>query len=171
MEMYDYDAEKNQNDTKRPSRQSNGASHGENGRANAASRKSLGDDAKAGSSQNGGGSKEQTSSGGGTGTPQATHASSSTTTNASSQPSRKRKAGNAANQQTKETAVSSTRKTGNSAQTSSTSYPESNVLTFSNCKARPQNGRLVADDGTVLEANGTYSIGVPSGTIHSVIHR
>ncbi|CAI6056015.1 unnamed protein product [Clonostachys chloroleuca] len=164
VEMYDYDAEKNQNDTKRPSRQSNGASHGENGRANAASRKSLGDDAKAGSSQNGGGSKEQTSSGGGTGTPQATHASSSTTTNASSQPSRKRKAGNAANQQTKETAVSSTRKTGNSAQTSSTSYPESNVLTFSNCKARPQNGRLVADDGTVLEANDhVYLVCEPPG--------
>jgi hypothetical protein len=28
------------------------------------------------------------------------------------------------------------------------------LLTFESCKARPQNGRMVADDGTVLEANG-----------------
>jgi hypothetical protein len=33
-------------------------------------------------------------------------------------------------------------------------YPETNMLSFENCNARPVNGKLVADDGTVLEPNG-----------------
>lgn len=33
-------------------------------------------------------------------------------------------------------------------------YSETNLLTFDNCKARPKNGKMVADDGTVLEVNG-----------------
>ena len=43
----------------------------------------------------------------------------------------------------------------NTAQSSTSAiWPETNMLSFENCKGRPQNGRLVADDGTVLEANG-----------------
>ena len=33
-------------------------------------------------------------------------------------------------------------------------YGETNMLTFENCKATPKNGKMVADDGTVLEVNG-----------------
>ena len=33
-------------------------------------------------------------------------------------------------------------------------YPETNMLSFDNCNARPKNGELVADDGTVLRPNG-----------------
>ena len=35
-----------------------------------------------------------------------------------------------------------------------TGYAETNLLTFENCKSRPKNGKMVADDGTVLEVNG-----------------
>ncbi|OAA73141.1 hypothetical protein ISF_00042 [Cordyceps fumosorosea ARSEF 2679] len=42
--------------------------------------------------------------------------------------------------------------------------PDTNMLSFENCKARPQNGRLVADDGTVLEANDhVYLVCEPPG--------
>lgn len=33
-------------------------------------------------------------------------------------------------------------------------YAETNLLTFENCGARLKNGKMVADDGTVLEVNG-----------------
>lgn len=39
------------------------------------------------------------------------------------------------------------------------SWPETNMLTFDDCKARPDSsGRMVADDGTVLEPNGKHGI-------------
>lgn len=50
-----------------------------------------------------------------------------------------------------------TRRTASSgaAQNSSSAvWPDTNMLSFANCKARPHKGRMVADDGTVLEANG-----------------
>lgn len=148
VDMYDLDSHSS---SKKASRQSNATSHGEGTRGNAGSRKCLGDDAKAGLSQNGG-SKEQNFNSA-TGAPQATQASSNAT-----QPSRKRKAATTTGtpQATpNSTAIVSTRKAGNVTPNSTSSWPETNMLTFANSQARPQNGRLVADDGTVLETNGT----------------
>ncbi|KAK0733444.1 hypothetical protein B0T26DRAFT_634916 [Lasiosphaeria miniovina] len=43
-------------------------------------------------------------------------------------------------------------------------YSETNLLTFDNCKSRPKNGRMVADDGTVLEVNDhVYLVCEPPG--------
>ncbi|KAK3337141.1 hypothetical protein B0T19DRAFT_62265 [Cercophora scortea] len=43
-------------------------------------------------------------------------------------------------------------------------YSESNMLTFDNCKARPKNGKMVADDGTVLERDDhVYLVCEPPG--------
>jgi hypothetical protein len=40
---------------------------------------------------------------------------------------------------------------------SSTGYAETNMLTFTKCKSRPtKDGKMVADDGTVLEVNGKF---------------
>lgn len=36
-------------------------------------------------------------------------------------------------------------------------YGETNLLTFENTKAMPKDGKMVADDGTVLEVNGKFS--------------
>lgn len=151
VDMYDFDHDKSQTDPKRSSRSTNGASHGDSVRSNASSRKSLGDESKVSTPQSGSGSSKEQTSNSGTGASQATQASSN-----ASQPSRKRKAGAAAQQQLN-SAPATTKKNGSATpQVLSTSWSESNVLTFANCKARTQNGRLVADDGTVLEANGTY---------------
>jgi hypothetical protein len=35
-------------------------------------------------------------------------------------------------------------------------YGETNLLTFENCKSRPKDGKMVADDGTVLGVNGEF---------------
>ncbi|ATY58583.1 PHD finger and BAH domain (Snt2) [Cordyceps militaris] len=53
----------------------------------------------------------------------------------------------------------------NAAQSVATSiWPETNMLSFEDCESRPQNGRLVADDGTVLEANDyVYLVCEPPG--------
>jgi hypothetical protein len=69
--------------------------------------------------------------------------------------SRKRKAAAAASatQPSAATAVA-TRRGGNAMAQSGSSWSETNLLTFENCKGRPQDGRMVADDGTELEANG-----------------
>ncbi|KAK4244810.1 hypothetical protein C7999DRAFT_34848 [Corynascus novoguineensis] len=43
-------------------------------------------------------------------------------------------------------------------------YGETNLLTFDNCKARPKNGKMIADDGTVLEVNDhVYLVCEPPG--------
>lgn len=149
VEMYDYDHDKAHGDAKKPSRQVvNATSNGESARGSASSRKSTGNDAKPVPSQNG--SKEQTPAGG-TATPNSAQTSSSAT-----QPSRKRKAATAAQQASSGAASTSNKRAGTAAQNSTPpSWPETNMLTFSNSRSRPQNGRLVADDGTVLEANGT----------------
>jgi hypothetical protein len=161
VEMYDFDHGKNQQDPKKGARQASGAANGETtARGSAGSRKSLPDDAiKAVSSQAGASSKEQQqaqqqqqSGGSSTGTSQAM-----TGSGGGLHSSRKRKAAVAAQQANAGTSVS-TRRGGNGAaagQNPGSSWPESNMLTFSNSNARPQNGQLVADDGTVLEANGT----------------
>ena len=76
-----------------------------------------------------------------------------------SQPStKKRKAASASQSQTYTpthgySADSSTRRRGLPAHTV-TEYRESNMLSFDNCDARLKDKKLIADDGTVLEANG-----------------
>ncbi|KJZ73615.1 hypothetical protein HIM_06948 [Hirsutella minnesotensis 3608] len=72
-----------------------------------------------------------------------------------SQPSRKRKA----------TAAVAARRTSNAVQT--TGAPllrETNLMTFEQCSSRPENGRMKADDGTVLEPNDhVYLVCEPPG--------
>lgn len=80
-----------------------------------------------------------------------------------SQPTRKRKAAAAAanTQQSNGSTHVATRRAGNASQTATaanaTSWADTNLLTFETCKGRPDNGRMVADDGTVLAANGKQS--------------
>jgi len=40
-------------------------------------------------------------------------------------------------------------------------YAPSNMLTFDGCKARPKDGKMVADDGTVLKVNGKQPAAPP----------
>ncbi|KAK3329640.1 hypothetical protein B0H66DRAFT_465295 [Apodospora peruviana] len=48
--------------------------------------------------------------------------------------------------------------------TSGTGYGMTNLLTFENSKSRPKNGKMVADDGTVLEVNDhVYLVCEPPG--------
>lgn len=161
MDNYDY-YDKNQGEAPKKSSRlatSTGIANGgeTSGRAAAGARKPLtgsapgSDDSKAVASQVHAG----TNSNG--------HASSGTSAASSVAASRKRKAANGP-AQAAQAAVAAT--TGgqlarraaisNVAQGSTAAvWPDTNLLSFENCKARPQNGRLVADDGTVLEANGT----------------
>lgn len=165
MDMYDYYPDKKDSDAgKKPSRQTNGVGNGETARANGSSRKNAAaaaDDSKATPSQNG----SQDAKSGGT-----IHASQATSGTGTSQPSRKRKA--AANQNGGAAAAASTATSAAATPPASTTaaskknalaaqaqlqgmtWPESNMLTFETCKGLPDNGRMVADDGTVLEANG-----------------
>lgn len=38
-----------------------------------------------------------------------------------------------------------------------TGYPETNMMSFENCKGRPKNGILTADDGSLLAVNGKHT--------------
>ena len=81
----------------------------------------------------------------------------------SSQPSRKRKA---ATSQVSAPVAGHVQQTSSNGPTTTvqkrpavvshngTGYSETNILTFENCSARPKDGKMVADDGTVLEVNG-----------------
>lgn len=144
MDVYDYYHDKKDGDGKRSSsRQTAAAANGDAPRGAAASRKAGTDEAKAGASQNG--PKSQPANGG-------TSASQATQASGAVQPSRKRKA--AAQQQSAATSTVSTRKAGNATVNPQSRWPDTNMLTFENCHARPADGRMVADDGTVLEPNG-----------------
>lgn len=167
MDMYDYYPDKKDSDTgKKSSRQVNGASNAEAPRTNGSSRKNASaggaaaaaDESKAGSSQNG----AQDAKSGGT-----IHASQAASGSGTSQASRKRKA--AASQNGTAAASTATSAAATPPATSSAAkknalaaqnqlqgltWAESNMLTFETCKGMPDNGRMVADDGTVLEANG-----------------
>ena len=144
LDMYEDDPDKKDGDAKRPSRQANAAAaNGEAGRAGISSRRSLADDARTASSQNG--AKEQ-------GASTIASVSQSTQASVAVQPSRKRKA--ASQQQVGVSSTTQSKKGSGTTQNSSSTRPDSNLLTFENCKARPENGRMLADDGTVLEANG-----------------
>lgn len=145
-DVYDFYNESKDGEVKRPSRHTAAAANSEVTAANTSSRKTTTatmDDAKATAITNG--VKE---------TNAATSSSNSTST--STQPSRKRKATAAtgASQANGGSTTVATRRGAQATQATGTAWPETNLLTFENCKARPQNGRMVADDGTVLEANG-----------------
>ncbi|KAL6895578.1 hypothetical protein HDV57DRAFT_479881 [Trichoderma longibrachiatum] len=182
MDMYDHYPDKKDSDAgKKSSRQVNGASNGDAPRTNGSSRKNASaaasaaaaaaDDSKTtGSSQNG----AQDAKSGGT-----IHASQATSGAGTSQASRKRKA--AASQNGGGTAAASTatsaaatppatslaaKKNALAAQNQlqGLTWAESNMLTFETCKGMPDNGRMVADDGTVLEANDhVYLVCEPPG--------
>lgn len=160
-DMYDFDQEKSQPEPKKASRQSTGAAQADGAKGSStttttSSRKAADSSRQAAAASSHNGSKEHT--------PAA--ASSSQPANGiatqQQQPSRKRKA--AASQHTANGTSSSsslTKRGGSGAQNAASSnltWTGSNILTFTKCGARPQNGRLVADDGTVLEADGTYPV-------------
>ncbi len=143
MDVYDYYDKKDADGAKKSSRFNAASSDSApRGSAAAARKAAAADDSKAAPSQNG--ARDHNSNG-------TTNAQPSQTS--AVQPSRKRKAAVAA-AQLAPSAASNKRAGTSTPQSSVTTWPETNMLTFENCKARPQNGRMVADDGTVLEANG-----------------
>ncbi|KAK0389622.1 hypothetical protein NLU13_3197 [Sarocladium strictum] len=155
-DSYEFYHDSKDTDAKRPSRQSAAAASGEVTTANASSRKSTAatttDDSKVATAANG--VKESAASNAGT-----------NPTSGATQPSRKRKATAAAASSANGGSTSvATRRGAHATQPAGTAWPETNLLTFENCKARPQNGRMVADDGTVLEANDhVYLVCEPPG--------
>ncbi|PHH83630.1 hypothetical protein CDD82_6076 [Ophiocordyceps australis] len=58
-------------------------------------------------------------------------------------------------------AATSTRRGANGVQTQASAPRETNMMTFEKCGSRPENGRMKADDGTVLEPNGESSSTLP----------
>ncbi|RGP81534.1 lid2 complex component snt2 [Fusarium longipes] len=157
-DVYDYYHDKKDGDSKKTSRQSSAAVNSDAPRGGASSRKAVIDEAKAAQSANA--PKEQQSGG-------SNNASTSTQPPAASQPTRKRKvAGNSAGptNQATSTTSSTTKKVTNSGTAAGISWPETNMLTFENCKGQPVDGQMVADDGTVLEPNDhVYLVCEPPG--------
>lgn len=118
------------------------------------SRKSGTDDGRtAGLPQNGSRDHVTSKSGGGDGAggvggaTGASQPAQSASLSGASQPSRKRKAA----------AVVATRRTSNAMQGTGPPLRETNLMTFEKCNYCPEQGRMKADDGTVLEANGKSS--------------
>jgi len=168
MDNYDYYHSKTNPDGsgKKPSRQSTAAANGDGPLRGSGSRKLGLDDGKsAGSSQNG--SREQSSSngGGGGGGGSSTAASQPAQASVALQPSsRKRKATttqSATASSMSSPAVMSTKRIGNAMQVTGPPLRETNLMTFEHSNARPENGRMKADDGTVLEPNGESSKASP----------
>jgi hypothetical protein len=146
-DVYDYYHDKKDSDSKKTSRQSSAAVNGDGPRGGASSRKAGTDEQKAAQVANA--PKEQRSG-------SSNNVPTTTQQSAASQPARKRKvAGNPAGSTNSAASVNnSTKKAATSGATPSIVWPESNMLTFDNCKSRPVNGKMVADDGTSLEPNG-----------------
>ncbi|KAK7421968.1 putative PHD type zinc finger protein with BAH domain-containing protein [Neonectria punicea] len=173
-DVYDYYQDKKDGDSKKPSRQASAAANanGEVPRPGANSRKTGTDDTRGAPPQTN--SKDQNSAASNTASPTAQPPSVS-------QPSRKRKAAAQSagpNSQVASTSSSSRRtgtSTGAAAATSTSttvaatpptgiSWPETNMLTFEDSEAHPVDGRMVADDGTVLEPNDhVYLVCEPPG--------
>ncbi|KAM5351653.1 hypothetical protein ACJ41O_004376 [Fusarium nematophilum] len=156
-DVYDYYHDKKDTESKKSSRQASAAANGDTPRGGANSRKAGTDEAKAG--QTGNGSKEQQSGGSST-------ASTMTQQTGALQPTRKRKATAQSGGSTSQVASAngSSKKATASGPPAGISWPETNMLTFDNCKARPVDGRMVADDGTVLEPNDhVYLVCEPPG--------
>ncbi|GKT42202.1 E3 ubiquitin-protein ligase SNT2 [Colletotrichum spaethianum] len=167
VDMYDYAPEKKDQESKKSARHSNvsATSAQEGARANGSTRKALpSDDAKPVAPQNGAKDVQPANP------PPVTQPS--TLTN-STQPSKKRKAAShaatATSQAQSSTATSSSGAgTGASRKTASgpyaSSYAETNMLSFENSGAVPRDGKLVADDGTVLAPNdNVYLVCEPPG--------
>lgn len=103
--------------------------------------------------------KEQTATSTGNSTP-----AFAATPTPSNQPSRKRKA--ATSSQASTPVASHVQQVSSNGTTTTTQrrpaaishnglgYSETNLLTFENCAGRPKDGKMIADDGTVLEVNG-----------------
>ncbi|KAF6796320.1 phd finger and bah domain protein [Colletotrichum sojae] len=158
VDMYDYYPEKKDQEPKKSTRHSNvsaNPSAQDGARSNGPSRKALAsasDDTKS-VSQNGAKDTQPAN-------PAPTAQPS--TSSAPAQPSKKRKAASqaaaAAAQNQAQATSSSSGGTGASRKAASgpyaSSYAETNMLSFENCGARPKDGKLVADDGTVLAPNG-----------------
>ncbi|KAF4456238.1 hypothetical protein F53441_1601 [Fusarium austroafricanum] len=156
-DVYDYYHDKKDNDSKKTSRQSSAAVNTDAPRGGASSRKAATEESKAAPSANT--PKEQQSGA-------SNNASTTTPQPAASQPARKRKvAGNSAGSTNQTTSASSSaKKTPASGPPAGISWPETNMLTFDNCKGRPTNGQMVADDGTTLEPNDhVYLVCEPPG--------
>ena len=115
--------------------------------------------------------KEQKSTASSTATANSTPAGTTTgapntPTPSTTQPSRKRKAAAASQASTPSashvqqassngpTAVVQKRPAVVSHNGNGIGYSETNMLTFENCAGKPKDGKMIADDGTVLEVNG-----------------
>lgn len=161
MDVYDYYDKKDQDVPKKSSRKSDVAANGGDGAPRAVgSRRAAAEEAKAVVTSNQNGFKQTTTSGvvggaiagagagaGGAGAGAVGSASQGAPTSGAVQATRKRKAA--------ATTTVSTKKAGQTSQIDGAAWPETNMLTFDNCNHRPDaNGRMVADDGTVLEPNG-----------------
>lgn len=160
-EMYDDYPDQRTNEAKKSSRHTNPPANSsqEAPRTHGPSRKlAVGDDDKANALQPG--LKETMASNGAPLNPPANSLSGA-------QPSKKRKAaaqssGSASSSHTP-VPSSSSATTANSRRSAATApaaaaaanmYPETNMFTFDNCKARLKDGALLADDGTALRPNG-----------------
>lgn len=152
-DVYDYYHDKKEGDVKKPPRIAGAAGSSDTARGEPSLRKLTADEHRTGSARNG--LKEQDSSSVNGSSSQAMPAAAPT------QASRKRKA---AGQQQNGSSTASTKKVGNAAQQPGLSWPETNMLTFENCNSRPKNGQMVADDGTVLGANGNETLSDPLTT-------
>ncbi|KAB5580316.1 hypothetical protein GE09DRAFT_432976 [Coniochaeta sp. 2T2.1] len=151
------------------------------------SRKPLPTESNTGTHHAGGGpasaTKEQKTTGSSTATSNSTPAPGATTgapntpTPSTTQPSRKRKATAAASQASTPSASHVQQASSNGPTTAvqkrpavvshngnGIGYSETNLLTFENCAGRPKDGKMIADDGTVLEVNDhVYLVCEPPG--------
>lgn len=101
-----------------------------------------------------------------TGSSSSSNTTAAATSTTTTQTSKKRKAGTQngvgnANQPQNSAAHTPAPSASNPKKSSGSALPgyaESNMLSFDNCKGRPLNGTLVADDGTTLAVNGKPSL-------------
>lgn len=167
-DVYDYYDKKDQEGSKKPARKSDAGTNGETTLRPVGSRRAAAEEAKAANASSQNCSRDTTLG-------VVAGASQSTLAPGATQGTRKRKAAVAAAAATAQaaaaaaagtaatasaTAVSTatgalTKRNGQVVHAAATSWPDTNMLTFENCGQR-MNGdkRMVADDGTVLEANG-----------------
>ncbi|KAL2136038.1 hypothetical protein VTI74DRAFT_5774 [Chaetomium olivicolor] len=147
---------------------------------NGSSRKPLPDDSKQSN-----GTKDQpqghNQSSAAAATPSSTSVANGTTTTNGISKSKKRKAadtastasgsqtpsasnGTASSSALQKRLLTSGLASGTATPSGSGSVAETNMLTFENCKSRPKDGKMVADDGTVLEVNDhVYLVCEPPG--------
>jgi hypothetical protein len=154
----DYQPSKKEPEPKKTIRLSQPSATGsETQRPNGPSRRSTADGSKASSSHQQG-VKDQKS------TAQAAPATAGNGPGSSQPASKKRKSavqsGNSTPTSQTNQAGASSKRSSSLAQRHNSPFPisETNLLTFTNCDAKPKDGKLVADDGTVLAPNGTLQI-------------